>query len=406
MKKNSISTLLFCLTFCLFFLFISCQIQKNTSQQDTRNEQLEQKQPFQLRFIGEQIIPLDETFGENDEKMTVGGLSGIDYDRGNNVYYLLCDDLFDENGLLRFYTAKLNCTKEKFESINITSVNFLKQENGKFYPKKREGIKIADPESIRFSSNSNTLFWSSEGDRERAIFPFIAEMDTNGNQIRKLTLPQHLIDTTENKGWYHNVSIEALALSGNQEKIWFLSETPLQQDGEMTNKTTGVFPIRLMCLDRKTSEFEKEFIYLANPVAKEPIPKNAFGFNGIVEILEWKTDESSGNTQLLVLERSYSAGYKEGKGTTVKLFSVETKNATDSKDIESLKKLTPNKDYIPLKKTLIANLSEMNIKDIDNIEGMTFGKPLNNGNKTIVFVSDNNFQAIQKTQFLVFEIIE
>jgi len=269
-------------------------------------------------------------------------------------------------------------------------------------------MKIADPESIRFSSKSNTLFWSSEGDKQRNIIPFIAEMDTNGNQIRKLNLPKHFIDTTQNRGWFHNAAIEALTFSDNENKLWFLSETPLQQDGEMTKKMEGVFPIRLIGLDTKTSKFENEFVYLAEPVAKEPIPKTAYGLNGIVEILEWKNDKNKDkdNTQFLVLERSYSQGYQADKGTIVKLFLVETQNATNSKDIESLKNLIPNKDYIPLKKQLIADLSKMNLNHIDNIEGMTLGKTLENGNKTIIFVSDNNFSNKQKTQFLVFEIIE
>lgn len=390
------------LIFCIAFLFTNCQSQKNNSTQKQ-----DKKTTFSLRFIGEKIIPLLETFGEGSQKMTIGGISGIDYNKKNDSYYLLSDDLFDSTGRLRFYTAKLNYTKDTFKTLQINSVNFLKQENGQLYPKKNEGMKIADPESIRFSSKSNTLFWSSEGDRNRNILPFIAEIDTNGNQIRKLNLPQHFIDTTQHKGWYHNAAIEALAFSDNQEKIWFLSETPLQQDGEMTKKMEGIFPLRLIALDRKTSDFEQEFVYLAEPLAKEPIPKTAFGINGIVEILEWKTDKNtnSKNTQFLVLERSYSAGYKSG-ANTVRLFLVETQNATDSKHIKSLKNLIPNKDYIPLKKQLIADLSKMNLDYIDNIEGMTFGKNLENGNKTIIFVSDNNFQAIQKTQVLIFEIME
>ncbi len=171
-------------------------------------------------------------------------------------------------------------------------------------------------------------------------------------------------------------------------------------------KTEGIFPIRLMCLDTKTSKLEKEFVYLAEPVAKKPIPDTAFGLNGVVEILEWKANNNAENTQFLVLERSYSQGYLLDKGTVVKLFLITTENATNSKDIENLRNLIPNKDYIPLKKQLIANFSELNLSHIDNIEGMTLGKTLPNGNKTIVFVSDNNFQASQKTQFLIFEIIE
>ena len=42
---------------------------------------------------------------------------------------------------------------------------------------------------------------------------------------------------------------------------------------------------------------------------------------------------------------------------------------------------------------------------IDNVEGVTFGPDLPNGHKTLIFVSDNNFSALEKTQFLLFEII-
>ena len=42
----------------------------------------------------------------------------------------------------------------------------------------------------------------------------------------------------------------------------------------------------------------------------------------------------------------------------------------------------------------------------DNIEGVTFGPLLPNGHKTLLFIADNNFSAIEKTQLLLFEVIE
>ena len=41
---------------------------------------------------------------------------------------------------------------------------------------------------------------------------------------------------------------------------------------------------------------------------------------------------------------------------------------------------------------------------IGNVEGVTFGPLLPNGNRTLIFVVDNNFRATEKTQFLLFEI--
>ena len=36
----------------------------------------------------------------------------------------------------------------------------------------------------------------------------------------------------------------------------------------------------------------------------------------------------------------------------------------------------------------------------DNLEGMTFGPDLPDGSRTLVLVSDNNFEPLQKTQIV------
>jgi len=41
----------------------------------------------------------------------------------------------------------------------------------------------------------------------------------------------------------------------------------------------------------------------------------------------------------------------------------------------------------------------------DNIEGVTLGPLLPNGHRTLIFVSDNNFVGLEKTQLLLFEIM-
>ena len=43
---------------------------------------------------------------------------------------------------------------------------------------------------------------------------------------------------------------------------------------------------------------------------------------------------------------------------------------------------------------------------IDNVEGITFGPKLANGNQSIIFISDNNFSDKQKTQIFLFEVVE
>jgi hypothetical protein len=80
---------------------------------------------------------------------------------------------------------------------------------------------------------------------------------------------------------------------------------------------------------------------------------------------------------------------------------VDINEATDIKDMESIKK----EDVKPLKKELVINLNTLGLDKVDNVEGMTFGKKLPNGNDSLVLVSDNNFNDTQVTQFIAFEVI-
>ena len=64
-----------------------------------------------------------------------------------------------------------------------------------------------------------------------------------------------------------------------------------------------------------------------------------------------------------------------------------------------------NQKFKVASKKLILNMDDLGIF-IDNIEGLTFGPKLANGNPSIIFVSDNNFSDKQKTQVLVFELVE
>ena len=41
----------------------------------------------------------------------------------------------------------------------------------------------------------------------------------------------------------------------------------------------------------------------------------------------------------------------------------------------------------------------------DNLEGLCFGPTLANGHRTLVLISDDNFNRGQATQFLAFEVI-
>jgi hypothetical protein len=50
-------------------------------------------------------------------------------------------------------------------------------------------------------------------------------------------------------------------------------------------------------------------------------------------------------------------------------------------------------------------LDKADIGYVDNIEGISWGPKLANGHRSLILVSDNNFNPDQRTQFLAFEVM-
>ena len=134
-----------------------------------------------------------------------------------------------------------------------------------------------------------------------------------------------------------------------------------------------------------------QYAYKLDPVAFAAVPENEFKINGVPDIL------SIGNNKLLVIERSFSTGRIP---CTIKLFIADLGKADDVTNIT----LKDNKTFTPAKKTLLLNMDELGIYT-DNIEGVTFGPPLPNGHRTLLFIADNNFSEQEKAQVLLFEIL-
>ena len=65
-------------------------------------------------------------------------------------------------------------------------------------------------------------------------------------------------------------------------------------------------------------------------------------------------------------------------------------------------------NHTPVAKTLVADLAQLGLARLDNIEGMTWGAPLpgpGGPRRVLVFVSDDNFNPAQVTQFIAAEYL-
>jgi hypothetical protein len=343
--------------------------------------------PPRLEFIGQYVVPNDTLL----DGTAVGGLSGIDYDRANDVYYVISDDRSDINPA-RFYVAKLDIAASGIKSVTFLRTRPLQQADGTTFPKKTEiPDRTVDPESIRFNPRTGTLYWSSEGDKGVPVDPFVREMTVEGRHVREFPLPPQFKATAPSdtsQGIRNNLAFESLTLSADGTKLYAANENALFQDGPAADLGVAS-PVRVLRYDVATGREEAEFVYVVEPVAKAPSPATAYRDNGLPEMLA--LDER----RLLMLER----GFSQGSGSTIKLFIAEFDGATDVSGMPAL----AGRSYTPMKKTLLLDLDSLGVR-LDNMEGMTFGPTLPDGRRTLVIVSDNNFSRNQITLFLAFAV--
>lgn len=347
-----------------------------------------------LNFLGEFVIPYNLQYGNT----TVGGLSGIDYDAKQDLYYLISDDRSDKNPA-RFYTAKIYLKPTGIDSIQFTGVNSLLQPNGLEYPNyKKDPFNTPDPEAIRYNPISRQLVWTSEGERRIKdkdtilVNPSVNIITSNGKYNSNYQLPYNLYMQTVEKGPRQNGVLEGMSFADNYQTLFVNVEEPLFEDGPRADITDNNSPIRIVKFDVVTKKSMAQYAYKLDPVAFPSTPANGFKVNGVPDIL------SIGNNKLLVIERSFSTGRL---ACTIKVFIADLTGATDITD----RQLNGTGNYSTVTKKLLLNMDQLGIY-IDNIEGVTFGPLLPNGHKTLLFVADNNFAIAEKAQLLLFEVIE
>lgn len=366
----------------LLLTLISCtQEQPSTSSNVIpQNPQIAEITPNpSVEFIGEARLPTGLIY-ENTE---FGGLSGITYDANSKKYYAISDDR-SQKAPARFYGLKIDFNPVRvLPEITVTTLSNEAQET--FAP------GILDPEGIALT-NQQTFWISSEGDRRGQIPPWIKEFSGKGKHIKNLPIPEKYIPDAENtKGVRDNLSLESLTITPDNQWLFTATENALIQDGIPATLNQGS-PSRILQYNLLTGKPAKEFLYVTEPVADAPKPPESLHTNGLVELLA--LDE----TNLLSLERSYS----NGVGNTILLFELSLGNASDIQTIDSLSSVDISQ-IRPAEKRLLLDLRSLNIP-LDNIEAMTFGPILPDGRRSLLLMSDNNFNPLQVTQILVFAL--
>lgn len=353
-----------------------------------------------IRFIGQATFPGRSVNVANTE---FAGISGIDYDPITNNFFALSDGRTNTEGPIpRFYRLSLDLNPVSFGSrdVDFGSVSVLTDRQGKSF----EPFSL-DPEGIALSG-FGTVFISSEGEASatRVTDPFIKEFDLfTGRELRSLPIPAKYLPNgsgaNQTRGVRNNLALESLVLTPNGRQLYTATEGALVQDGPAATATNGTRS-RILRYDLLTGRPDGEFLYVADPVAVAPAGNN-FSVNGLVDLLP--LDDRG---TLLALERSFTVG-APGTGNSIKLYEITLDDATDISRIDSLNALSTTDlgNVRPVEKRLILDFDELNLSTgLDNVEGMTFGPTLSNGQQSLILFSDNNFNPNQFTQILSFAV--
>ncbi|HEX5716739.1 MAG TPA: esterase-like activity of phytase family protein [Thermoanaerobaculia bacterium] len=297
--------------------------------------------------------------------LTVGGLSDLVRVEGD-AWRAIVDN--QEDTPARVFELRFGVTESGAAPL----------EGDTLYDVPRSALRLAGLNGKTFDGEGlaltprGTLLVSSETE------PSIREVSAAGETLRSLPVPDlFLADKLAGRGVRINAGFEALDLYG--QTLWTGNETALAQDAP-DEARFATHPIRLLRYDSEVPT--AQYVYVLDPIERRG---SGFSVRGLVDLVILPEGG------LLALEREFV----EGVGMEVQLFHVSIDGATEVSGMESLAGQT----YTPVRKTLLHTFESP-----DNLEGIAFGPDLPDGDRTLVLVSDDNFQPIQQTQIVALRL--
>jgi hypothetical protein len=215
-----------------------------------------------------------------------------------------------------------------------------------------------------------------------------------GNGTRRplrtaLPVPDKFRASSANRGIRRNLGFEGLAFAPDFQTLFVATENALLQDGPVATLTLGS-PSRILEYDFASGSVRAEYVYDVAPIPLPPKERDRFADNGISEIL------ALDRHRLLVMERSYAVGAGNNHpAVRGRPLGGHERGATRF----------ARRRELPRRGEEVAVRLRLARHPLDNLEGMTWGPRLVNGNRSLIFVSDDNFRADQITLFVAFEVL-
>jgi 3-phytase/alkaline phosphatase D len=300
----------------------------------------------------------------------IGGLSGLAYDAGADLFYAVLDDprksppprLF----LFRWHPPEAPAPVG-WLALTVDGA-----------PLPAEG---ADLEGVALHPGGGVLV-SSEGDVDDGVAPWVGHFDAGGDLLARLPVPPHFNPGT-GSGPPVNAGFEALTVDLARGTILAGTEGELLQD-EAARAERSPRLSRLLRWDLAGPAAPREWLYpLDEPHARSLLP-DGLRISGLVEL----APEAGGG--MLALERSFVTG----AGFAIRLYRLDPAAAR-----EVTGEAPPPAGARPVRKRLLADLGRLGVP-LDNYEGMAWGPAGPDRRRLLVLVSDNNFRAQQQTHLV------
>ncbi|MEL7483361.1 MAG: esterase-like activity of phytase family protein [Planctomycetota bacterium] len=336
---------------------------------------------IELRLIGErQLEPRAEFLGTR-----IGGISGIDFEprfRDSGTLVILSDDP-GRYAPARAYLGQIELAEDRIVGLDWSYLLRLTWASGDLIT----GTGL-DPEGIRFMMHEGTfgepsLMWVSEG---TAVMggkgdpgaPRIYEMCSAATRMDEWPAPATHVASEPGVGVKTNRSWESIAMVGHELAV-VATEEPLKQDGTAED-STGWVRLSTYSFAKANTEPVAQVVYPLGPTPDDV----SLGNTGLTDLLGLE------DGRLLSVERTFTPA-----GTfRVDLFVVDPSGATDVLTVDSL----DGADFTPATKTHIATLNDL-APTVLNVEGVCFGPTLEDGTRTLLFVSDSDFRPGIPTVF-------
>ena len=342
-----------------------------------------------LTYSGEFTLAPDTQY--NNEK--VGGLSALAWDNKNSILYAINDSRNNtKEGFSSLYKFKVHLP-DKSSPFRVELLN-AKHMTGK--DKRDFETSTIDAEGLALTPDGESLLWSSE------LGSPLRLSNKDGELLKDysaLFAPKFNIAGGKDAvtGVHNANSWEGLSFTPDGKNVYLALEGSLRQDGPLASPLNSGSSRILQFSSNATGNNlipNAEYLYMTDPVPQ--VSQFGVNDNGVSEIL------AINDKKMLVIERSgrnISEGFNDWD-FNVRVYLADISKATDIGKIDSLSSYKNTATIQTITKKMIIDFTEYTTQP-DCIEGVTFG-PLINGKKSLIFVTDNNFQKHQNTKFYLF----